>query len=99
MIVEIAKIQIKDGQEAAFEEAMADSAPLFRRAEGCGGVAIRRSAEKPSQYWLLIRWDSVEHHTKIFAASEDFKTFITRVGPCFAAAPQVDHAEETWTGF
>ena len=99
MILEVAKLQIKAGQERAFEDAMVEAVPLFRRAEGCRGVAIRRSVEKPAQYWLLIHWESVEHHTKIFAASDDFKVFIGLVGPCFAAAPEVDHSDETWTGF
>ena len=99
MILEIVRLEIKPGLEEQFETNLAKAAPLFRRAKGCGGLAIRRSVEKPSQYWLLIRWETVENHTVDFAGSPDFKEFSALVGPCFAAAPQVDHADETWTGF
>jgi len=99
MIAEIVRLEIKPGQEAEFEAGIAAAKPLFERAKGCHGLAVRRSVEKASQYWLLIRWDTVENHTADFAGSADFQAFIKLVGGCFAAAPQVDHAEETWTGF
>ena len=99
MILEIARLDIKAGQEAEFEAGVAAAQPLFERAKGCHGLAIRRSVEKPSRFWLLIRWDTVENHTKDFAGGADFQAFLKLVGGCFAAPPQVDHAEETWTGF
>jgi heme-degrading monooxygenase HmoA len=99
MILEIARLEIKADKEAEFEAGMAKALPLFRDAKGCHGVAVRRSVEKPAQYWLLIRWETVDNHTRDFAGSADFQTFIGLVGSCFAAAPQVDHADETWTGF
>lgn len=96
MILEIAQLEIKAGQESAFEAAIAEAAPLFKRAKGCHGVAIRRSVETPAQYWLHIRWESVENHTRDFAGSADFQEFIKLVGGFFAGVPKVDHADETW---
>jgi hypothetical protein len=37
VIHEIAHIDVKPGQEAAFEAGVAAAAPLFRRAQGCQG--------------------------------------------------------------
>jgi heme-degrading monooxygenase HmoA len=99
MILEIVRLQIKPGLETEFETNLARAEPLFRQAKGCHGLAIRRSVEKASQYWLLIRWETVENHTVDFVSSPQFKTFGGLVGHCFAGAPEVDHAEETWTGF
>jgi heme-degrading monooxygenase HmoA len=99
MILEIVRIDVRAGLEAEFEHNLAESTSLFNRAKGCRGVAVRRSVERPSRYWLLVRWETVENHTGDFAKSEDFQTFGKLVGHCFAAAPQVDHAEEIWTGF
>lgn len=99
MIVEIAKLAIRPGLEAEFEANIKTAEPLFRQAKGCHGLSIRKSAEKPSQYWLIIRWETIENHTKDFAGSADFQTFLKLVGHCFAGAPEVDHADETWTGF
>ncbi|MFE2439761.1 antibiotic biosynthesis monooxygenase family protein [Streptomyces sp. NPDC059409] len=91
MITEIARIEIYPGQEREFEAAVAKALPHFLAADGCDGVDLYRSVEHPSRYRLMVRWETVEHHTVTFRDSEGFAKWRALAGPHFAAPPQVEH--------
>lgn len=91
MIFEMARIAVKPGMETTFENAVAEAAPLFRRAKGCRSMALRRSEEEPANYVLMVGWESLEDHTVHFRNSEDYKEWRRLVSDCFAAAPKVEH--------
>ncbi|MFT3955812.1 MAG: antibiotic biosynthesis monooxygenase [Piscinibacter sp.] len=93
MIYEIAHIEVKDGFEATFQQGVAAAAPLFRRAKGCHGLSLQRGIERPTQYRLVVQWETVEDHTVGFRGSEDFQEWRRLVAHCFAQAPQVEHVE------
>lgn len=99
MFFEIALIEVKPGYEAEFEANVAKAVPLFRRAKGCHGMELQRSVEKPSRYRLVIKWETVEHHTVDFRGSTDFQEWRKLVGHCFASPPDVEHTEVTLKGF
>ncbi|CAL9363188.1 antibiotic biosynthesis monooxygenase family protein [Streptomyces sp. enrichment culture] len=91
MITEIAQIEVNPGQEQEFEEAVAKALPHFLAADGCDGVDLHRSVEHPSRYRLMVRWETVEHHTVTFRGSDGFAKWRSLAGPYFADAPQVEH--------
>ena len=91
MITEIAHIVVKAGMEAAFEQGVAEAAPLFQRAKGCHGLALQRGIEQPTHYRLVVQWETVEDHTVTFRNSEDFQGWRRLVSHCFESAPQVVH--------
>jgi heme-degrading monooxygenase HmoA len=93
MITEIAQIEIKPGMEAEFEAGVAKAVPVFKRAKGSSGMIVQRSIEKPQRYRLFVHWDTVENHTVDFRGSPDFQEWRKLVGHCFAAPPEVEHAE------
>lgn len=99
MIWEIAEIDVKPGEEQAFEAAAAKAVPLFRASEGCHGMQIQRSVEHPSRYRLVVDWESVEHHTVGFRGSEAFQEWRRLVGPYFAESPRVEHTVKLDLGF
>ena len=99
MIWEIAQIEVKPGEEAAFEEAVRQAVPLFKRARGCKGMQLQRSIEFPSRFRLVVDWETVEDHTVHFRGSEDFKEWRRLVGNYFASAPVVEHTNRVVTGF
>ena len=99
MITEIAQIEIKPGMEAEFEAGVKNAAPLFARAQGCHGVELLRSVEKPARYRLLVKWETVERHTVDFRGSPDFQEWRKLVGHCFAAPPEVEHVTQAVRGF
>jgi heme-degrading monooxygenase HmoA len=91
MITEIASITIDPSRAADFEAAVARARPLFLAAEGCHGMQLARVIEDPSQYHLVVRWESVEHHTVRFRESDNFRAWRALAGPFFAAPPVVIH--------
>jgi heme-degrading monooxygenase HmoA len=99
MIWEIAQIEIKSGEEEAFEAAAAKAVPLFQRAQGCRGMQFQRSIEHPSRYRLIVNWDTLEDHTVHFRESEDFKEWRRLVGGHFASPPAVEHTRRLPIGF
>ena len=99
MIFEIAEIEVKAGEEAAFEAAVAKAVPLFQRSKGCHGLALQRTFEKPTKYRLVVTWETVEDHIVHFRASEEFQEWRKLVGPHFASPPAVEHTHTVLAGF
>jgi heme-degrading monooxygenase HmoA len=99
MIIEIAQIDIKAGQEGEFESGVAKAAPLFKRAKGCKSLSLQRSVEKPSRYRLFICWETVENHTVDFRGSADYQEWRKLVGHLFASPPEVEHVQEALKAF
>ncbi|MFC5548750.1 antibiotic biosynthesis monooxygenase family protein [Massilia aerilata] len=99
MVLESAEILVKAGMEEAFEAAVAQAAPLFRRARGCTGMRVLRGIENPRAYRLLVQWDTLEDHTVHFRGSEDFQEWRRLAGPCFDGAPEVTHLSSVLEAF
>jgi heme-degrading monooxygenase HmoA len=93
VIWELAQIDIKPGQEAAFEAAVAQAVAIFKRNRGYRALQLHRGIEQPGRYRLLVEWETVEDHTVDFRNSSDFQEWRKLVGHHFAATPVVDHME------
>jgi heme-degrading monooxygenase HmoA len=99
MYFEIAEIEVKPGEEEAFEAGVAKAVPLFKRAKGCHGMELQRTVERPSRYRLVVKWQTVEDHMVHFRESADFGEWRKLVGPHFAAPPVVEHTQIVISGF
>ena len=91
MVLEIVQIAIKVGEEAAFEAHVKEAVGLFRQAKGCLGLDLKRSIEAPSQYRLMIRWNTLENHTVDFRGSPLYQEWRALVSSHFASSPSVEH--------
>lgn len=94
MILEVAEITVKAGNEAAFEAGAAKAFPLFLRAKGCHGVNLHRVIEQAGVYRLLVTWETIDNHLVDFRNSADFQAWRQLVGPYFDRPPQVTHSQE-----
>ena len=99
MIWEIAQIDVKPGEEAAFEAAVSKAVPLFKSSRGCKGMHLQRSFEYPSRYRLVVEWDTVEDHTVHFRGSPNFQEWRGLVSGYFAGPPAVEHMRRVVAGF
>ncbi len=99
MIIEIAEIEVKPGEEAAFEAAVAEAASLFKRSKGCRAMELQRGVEKPSKYRLVVKWETLDDHIVHFRASEEFQEWRRLIGPHVAGAPTVEHTSIAVFGF
>jgi heme-degrading monooxygenase HmoA len=93
MILEIAEIDVKPGEEAQFEAGVEAARAAFARAWGFRSLALRRSIENPARYRLFIEWEALEDHIVHFRNSENFTEWRRLAGPHFAAPPRVEHYE------
>ncbi len=67
MILEVATINIKPGSNAEFEANLQAAQGVISQAKGYLGHQFQHCIEVPTRYVLLIRWASLEDHTKGFA--------------------------------
>lgn len=91
MVFEIAELDIKPGDEEAFEAAARMAVPLFQRAKGFLSFDLQRTIERPNIYRLVVGWATLEDHMVHFRESSDFQEWRRLVGPHFAAPPKVEH--------
>ncbi len=54
-------------------------------------ITPTRGLESPSQFTLLVEWDSVAAHLENFRDSERYTRWRTAIGPHFASPPAVEH--------
>jgi len=92
MILEIAEIRIKPGQQAEFDEAIQRAlATVASKAKGFLGGSVHKGIESPERYVLQIRWATLEDHNIGFRESPAFAEWRGIVGPFFASPPLVEH--------
>jgi heme-degrading monooxygenase HmoA len=93
MVLEVARFAITEGQEADFEQAFGQAKLVIASSPGFIGAELHRGIERPSEYWLFVRWATLESHTVGFRESDRFVHWRQLLGPYFAAPPDVVHAE------
>ena len=73
MILEIAQLQVRPGQGAAFEAAFAEAQRIIASMPGYLGHELQRCLERAGHYMLLVRWVSVEAHEVGFRQSPQYQ--------------------------
>ena len=92
MILEVADIRIRPGDQAAFDEAIVRGVTtVISQAKGFRGWKVNKGVESPERYMLMIFWDTLEDHTVAFRGGPLFAQWRAIVGPFFAQPPQVEH--------
>lgn len=91
MVLEVALIDVRSGEEENFAAAYAKARPLLVSTPGCRSVRMTRGIESPSRFVLLVEWDSVAAHEENFRATDRFAEWRGLIGPFFAGPPRVEH--------
>jgi quercetin dioxygenase-like cupin family protein/quinol monooxygenase YgiN len=99
LVHEVARILARPGQAEAFERAVAEAAPLFRRARGTRTFMLQRAEEDPLEYRLVVGWESVEDHVDGFRGSPDFDRWRALVADTMSGLPEVAHFRTVLTAF
>jgi heme-degrading monooxygenase HmoA len=79
MILEVADFRIKTEGLADFEAAMEELRSVIASSPGYLGHTLQCSQETPGRYLLLVRWSTLEAHTKGFRGSPAFETWRNRL--------------------
>jgi len=72
MILEVAALDVRPGQEAAFEAAFGRAASIIAASAGYISHELKRCFEKRHRYLLLVQWETLEHHTQGFRGSTQY---------------------------
>jgi heme-degrading monooxygenase HmoA len=91
MIIEHALLKVKQGEEAAFEAAMAEAKPLISVSPGFVELEVRPAVEAPGLYLLLVRWNSVADHRDGFRKSDRYQQWRALLHHFYDPMPSVDY--------
>jgi|ERR1039458_4552945 heme-degrading monooxygenase HmoA len=77
MILEIAVLNVRPGQGAAFEQAFADAQAIISSIDGYISHQLQRCLEAPDKYLLLVHWRRLEDHTVGFRQSAKYQLCVS----------------------
>ena len=97
MILEAAVLNVRSGQAAAFEAALAAARPLIAATPGFIDLSLQRCLETPNRYLLLVQWRTLEDHTVGFRKSERYRKWRELLHHFYDPMPTVEHFEDVVT--
>ncbi len=91
MILEVAILDIKPGEETDFQNAFDKAQAILRGAEGYVSHQLQRCVERKSRYLLLVNWETLEHHTEGFRGSPAYQQWRSFLHHFYEPFPNVEH--------
>jgi heme-degrading monooxygenase HmoA len=91
MILEAATLDVRPGQEAAFEAAFARAQSIIAASGGYLSHQLQRCVERPSRYLLLVRWRTLADHTEGFRGSAAYQEWKRLLHHFYDPFPTVEH--------
>ena len=93
MILEVAVLNVKAGQGAAFEQAFGEAQAIIASMPGYISHQLQRCLEFPNCYLLLVNWNKLEDHTVGFRQSPQYQDWKMRLHHFYDPFPTVEHYE------
>jgi heme-degrading monooxygenase HmoA len=91
MILEVAVLDVKPGEEIAFEQDFAKASIYIASVAGFVSHELQRCVEKPNRYILLVRWKTLEAHTEGFRKSPQYADWKALLHHYYDPFPTVEH--------
>ena len=91
MVLESAALDVKPGEEEAFEAAFREAEPIIASMPGYLSHELLRCVERTSRYLLLVRWETLEHHTEGFRGSPEYRRWKALLHHHYDPFPTVEH--------
>ena len=95
MILEVALLDVRRGDENDFESAFSRAQSIIRSMDGFVSHELLRGIENPSRYILLVRWRSLSDHTEGFRGSKEYLEWKRLLHHFYDPFPTVEHFEPT----
>ena len=97
MILELAILNVRSGESAAFEAAFAEAKSIISAVKGFDHLQLRRCLEDRDRYVLLVGWERLEDHTEGFRGSDDYDRWRALLHHFYDPFPAVEHYEPVFT--
>jgi len=91
MILEVAILDVKAGQEKEFELAFSKAQLIISSMAGYISHQLQRCIEKENRYILLVNWQTLESHTKGFRGSAQYQEWKALLHHFYSPFPEVQH--------
>ena len=92
-VLEVAMLDVRPGEEAAFEAAFAEASAIISSMPGYIRHSLQRRIEPPVRYLLLVEWETLEDHTVGFRGSPDYQRWKALLHHFYDPFPEVEHFE------
>ena len=93
MILEVAILNVKSGQEKQFEFDFAFAGQYISAIKGYIKHSIRKCLEQNNKYILLVDWENLEDHTVGFRQSAEYLEWKKILHHYYESFPTVEHYE------
>jgi heme-degrading monooxygenase HmoA len=91
MVLEVAILDIKPGQEIGFEHDFSVASACISSINGYFSHELHRCMEKPNRYVLMVRWETLEAHTEGFRKSSQYLEWKNLLHHYYDPFPIVEH--------
>jgi heme-degrading monooxygenase HmoA len=98
VILEQAVLDVRAGEEEAFEAAFGEAQGIIASMEGYLGHRLLRCVETPSRYLLLVEWETLEAHTVGFRGSGEYGRWRELLHHFYEPLPTVEHYSDVEPG-
>jgi heme-degrading monooxygenase HmoA len=93
MILEHAILPVIPGRETEFLGAFAQARRIISSSPGFIDLTLSRGIERPNEFLLLVRWETVEAHTVGFRQSPEYFEWKKLLHHFYDPFPDVVHFE------
>ena len=90
-MLEVAILNVIKGQETDFENAFNQAQRIISSMQGYISHQLKRCVEQPSQYILLVNWETIEDHTEGFRNSPEYQEWKLLLHHFYDPFPKVEH--------
>jgi len=91
MILEVAILDVKKGQEEAFETTFKEASKIISSMKGYISHSLQKCLEKESRYLLSVKWQNLEDHTIGFRESKEYLQWKKLLHHFYEPFPVVEH--------
>lgn len=91
MILEVAVLHVKPGQERDFEAAFGKAQAIISGMSGYVSHQLQNCVEEPARYLLLVNWETLEDHTVGFRQSAQYQQWRQLLHHFYDPFPEVLH--------
>lgn len=92
-ILEVARLDVRPGQEADFQAAFGQALSSIRAVPGFIDLELRRCLETRNRYLLLVRWETLADHTVGFRQGPEYPRWKELLHHFYDPFPEVEHYE------
>ncbi len=91
MILEVAMLDVRPGESAAFEAAVREAQTIIAAMPGYRWHQLQRCVERGDRYLLLVEWQSLAAHTEGFRGSPEYQRWKALLHHFYDPFPTVEH--------